>query len=221
MSLKIIKTEDGSHSLYNPELKETYHSSHGALTESKHVFIKMGLNFYVEEYVPKEIKIFEVGFGTGLNSLLAWQWAEEHKIKIVYHSIEQYPLEKEVVEEINYGELLGEQEKFTSLHYIEWDIQTELSSFFTLEKINAIWQEYQIGDKYQVIFYDAFAPSKQPEMWEEHLIKKCYKALDTPGILTTYCARGQFKRDLSAAGFEVQTLPGPPGKKEMVRGLRV
>lgn len=220
MNLKIIKTEDGSHSLYNMAMKETYHSSHGALTESRHVFIKHGLEFFADKDSPEEIKVFEVGFGTGLNALLAWKWAEEHQIKIIYHSIEQFPLDEEVTKDINYGKLLEEQEKFDSLHHAEWNREQGLSLFFLLKKIKAVWQDYEMETNYQVIFYDAFAPGKQPEMWEKQLLKKCYESLHTPGVFTTYCAKGQLKRDLAAIEFEVETLPGPPGKKEMVRGIK-
>lgn len=220
MSIWIIQTEDGSHSIYNAELKETYHSSNGALTESRHVFLKNGLEFYADNFSTAGIKLFEVGFGTGLNALLAWQWAEEKQIPIIYHSIEQFPLVQDLVKEINYGKILNEQEKLERLHAASWNDEQELSSVFKIKKINKCWPEYKMEESYSIIFYDAFAPSKQPEMWEMPLLEKCYNALNLPGILTTYCARGQFKRDLIALGFEVETLPGPPGKKEMVRGVK-
>lgn len=221
MSIKVITTDDGSHSLYNSELKETYHSSHGAITESQHVFVKHGIHFYYEENHPDQIKIFEVGFGTGLNALLSWHWADQNKVDVVYHSIEQYPIQEEIIKEINYGKLKGEQDKFILLHATKWEEEKRLSSFFTIKKVNAIWQEYLLNEPYNVVYYDAFAPSKQPEMWDRSLLEKCYKALTPKGIFTTYCAKGQLKRDLVSIGFEVETLPGPPGKKEMVRGVKV
>ena len=217
---RIIETSDGSHSIYLPFLKETYHSSHGAITESKHVFISAGLDYYLEKHNPDEIRIFEVGFGTGLNALLSLKWAEEKKVKITYHSIEQFPLGKEMFTTLNYGRLLGDEKSFLKLHEAVWDEEIQISEYFILKKIRSEWTGYKIPEAfYNVIYYDAFAPSKQPEMWSPELIIKCFNALPDGGILTTYCAQGQFKRNMTAAGFVLDVLPGPMGKKEMVRGL--
>lgn len=217
---RLIETSDGSHSIYLPWLRETYHSSHGAITESRHVFIKAGLDYYNDLYNPDQIKIFEVGFGTGLNALLSFQWSNTKNKKISYSSIEQYPLPEEISDKLNYGKLLnGEEVSLKKLHAAPWDQEVQVSETFILKKIKGEWKNYTAPEKdFNVIFYDAFAPSKQPDMWTADLIQKSYNMLTEKGILVTYCAQGQFKRDLKAAGFEVETIPGPPGKKEMVRG---
>lgn len=218
--VRLIETDDGSHSLYNPDLKETYHSTHGAINESTHVFIKNGIQKFYRQSGSNLIYIFEVGFGTGLNALLTWKWSEENKVKVVYHSIEEFPLGNNIIAKINYGEKLEMQPQFNLLHQSSWDKSVSLSEYFTLKKIKDSWNTYQSADSYDTIFYDAFAPSKQPDMWAEELIKKCYDHLSHQGTFVTYCAKGQLKRDLIKFGMNVETLPGPPGKKEMVRATK-
>lgn len=218
----IIDTSDGSHSIYIPALNETYHSSHGAVTESMHVFINAGLEGFFKQYKPKEIDVFEVGFGTGLNALLAILWADENKQKLNYHSIEQFPLAEEVYQKLNYGKLLKNEEIFLRIHQAAWDKEVLLNENFLIKKSGTSWNNYLLPDNsYDIIFYDAFAPGKQPEMWNFELLQKCYNGLKKNGLLVTYCAGGQFKRDLRSAGFTVETLSGPPGKKEMVRGRKI
>jgi tRNA U34 5-methylaminomethyl-2-thiouridine-forming methyltransferase MnmC len=218
----IIDTSDGSHSIYIPALNETYHSSHGAITESIHVFIKAGLNEYSQQFKPQEINVFEVGFGTGLNALLAMQWAAENKVKLNYHSIEQFPVAEEVYQKLNYGKLSGNKEAFLKIHQAAWDKEVPIAENFLIKKIYASWNDFALAEKaYQIVFYDAFAPGKQPEMWDIELLQKSYNGLKENGMLVSYCARGQFKRDLKSCGFVVETLPGPPGKKEMVRGRKI
>lgn len=218
----IIDTSDGSHSIYIPALNETYHSSHGAVTESLHVFIKAGLNEYFKQNDAQAITVFEVGFGTGLNALLSVQWAVENKVKVNYHSIEQSPVEEEVYSKLNYGKLLTSEEVFGVLHEAAWNEEVRINESFFLQKIHASWNDFLLQENfYQVLFYDAFAPGKQPEMWDLQLLQKCYSGLKEGGMLVSYCARGQFKRDLSSCGFQVETLPGPPGKKEMVRARKI
>ena len=218
----IIDTSDGSHSIFIPAMNETYHSSHGAITESLHVFIRAGVDEYRKLQTPGHIKIFEVGFGTGLNALLTLQWAEKTGVKIHYESIEQFPLQEDIREKLNYGRLLEDEHMYSLLNSAAWDEEVRLTENFTIRKINSSWQNYILPENYyQVIYYDAFAPGKQPEMWTPDLLRKCFDALTTNGLLVTYCASGRFKRDLISCGFEVETLPGPPGKKEMVRGRKV
>ncbi len=226
--VKIITTEDGSHSLYHEELKETYHSFHGALQESLHVFIEKGLRFWrTKEGLPNTVKIFEVGFGTGLNALLAAQFATENKVSISYTSLEPYPLDSSIVEQLNYsaqiqsgtGDVLNQI--FQKIHSAEWEKEIDINSYFQLTKHQTKLEEYSIGnDPFDVVFFDAFAPNKQAELWELNILQKCYSILNKSGVFTTYSAKGQLKRDLKAIGFEVETLPGPPGKKEMVRGVK-
>ena len=223
-NIKIITTEDGSHSLYNKILNETYHSFHGAIQESKHVFIKSGLDYLLEKG-KTEINVFEVGFGTGLNALLTAEWAEKNEIYISYDSIEAFPVSKEYTSQLNYTSVIkGEniQSWFDSLHDIPWDEQHKINNFFSFKKINGLMKEYPLPrDKYDVIFFDAFAPNKQPEMWELDILSKIYQSMMPGGAFVTYCAQGQLKRNLKSLNMEVETLTGPPGKKEMVRAIKI
>jgi tRNA U34 5-methylaminomethyl-2-thiouridine-forming methyltransferase MnmC len=225
--IKIITTEDGSHSLYHEGLKETYHSFHGALRESLHVFIDKGLRFWrTKEGLPDAVKIFEVGFGTGLNALLAAQFAMEHGIKVYYHTIEPFPLSDEIIGKLNYSKEInnGEyDELYKEIHTSPWEIVNALNNYFTIIKQKKTLQEtdLQTDTPFNIVFFDAFAPSKQAEMWDIELIKKCFNLLQTQGVFVTYSAKGQLKRDLKSVGFAVETVPGPPGKKEMVRGIKI
>jgi tRNA U34 5-methylaminomethyl-2-thiouridine-forming methyltransferase MnmC len=204
--LKIITTSDGSHSLLNTELDETYHSRHGALQESLHVFIKNGLDLCAKD----EVNVFEVGFGTGLNALLT---ALSNR-KVNYTTIEAFPLPEEI---------------FTLLNYEPRDLLLQLHrnhelriTNFKFKKHHATLQSISLWpNQFDVIYFDAFAPSKQPTMWEFPMIEKVCNALTPGGLFVTYCAKGQLKRDLKALGLNVETLPGPPGKKEMVRAKKV
>jgi tRNA U34 5-methylaminomethyl-2-thiouridine-forming methyltransferase MnmC len=207
--IKIIITEDGSHSLLNTELDETYHSKHGAVQESMHVFIRNGLEFFAKKSSKRPINILEVGFGTGLNALLS----VHSNIPVNYTAVEPHPLDEEIIRSLNYTpRALLEQ-----LHQkSEVTIQN-----LQLKKIYSPLQALTLDSVYDIIYFDAFAPSKQPDMWEFPVIEKVCNALTEGGIFVTYCAKGQLKRDLKSLGMEVETLPGPPGKKEMVRGLKL
>ncbi len=219
--IKLFITEDGSHSLQVPEMDETYHSSHGAIQESNHVFIKNGLEYWANNNIGKDLSIFEVGFGTGLNALLTLQKAEQLNVKINYTSIELYPLHSDLTNQLNYSEQLGlEKSIFNKLHTCNWHEHIDITSHFNLQKIKAPFQDKSTDSTFDIIFYDAFAPSKQAEMWDYALIEKCYNMLNPNGVFVTYSARGQLKRDLKQAGFSVESLQGPPGKFEMVRALK-
>jgi tRNA U34 5-methylaminomethyl-2-thiouridine-forming methyltransferase MnmC len=220
--LDIITTSDGSHSLFNKELNETYHSQHGAIQESIHVFINKGLKYFVEKFSPVSVSIFEVGFGTGLNALLTLQEAIHSKINFNYTTIEAFPLEKSVWSQLNYGDELSLSEEFKKIHEAEWDRAIDIFPNFKLLKLKTTLQEIPADFLFQnIIFFDAFAPSKQPEMWEMKILEKVVHFLTSNGIFVTYCAKGQLKRDLKSLGMHVETLTGPPGKKEMVRGLKI
>lgn len=223
-NIKIITTEDGSHSLYNAALNETYHSFHGAVQESKHVFLKSGLDYLLEKGYT-QINVFEVGLGTGLNALLSAQWSQKNEIYISYESIEAFPISKEQASELNYTSLIqGDniQKWFEIFHEITWNEELKITNFFSFKKIHDSLKEYPLTlDKYDVIFFDAFAPNKQPEMWELDILTKIYQSMRLGGAFVTYCAQGQLKRNLKSIGLEVETLSGPPGKKEMVRGIRL
>jgi tRNA U34 5-methylaminomethyl-2-thiouridine-forming methyltransferase MnmC len=220
--LQIITTGDGSHSLLNTALNETYHSVHGARRESVHVFIKHGLEYFLQKNLPDVVKIFEVGFGTGLNALLTASFAENQKRNIFYTSIEAFPLDEKISNQLNYPDSDQEKLLFQELHSGPWESDVHINTFFTLRKIKTTLQQIQLEENYfDVIFFDAFAPNKQPELWEIPILEKVCNALKTNGVFTTYCAKGQLKRDLKSLGLLVETLPGPPGKKEMVRALKI
>jgi tRNA U34 5-methylaminomethyl-2-thiouridine-forming methyltransferase MnmC len=214
---RLIITKDGSHSLLNEQLNETYHSVHGALQESRYVFIEQGLKFWLNEH-SSTASIFEVGFGTGLNALLTMEYVKSMNVQVSYTTIEAFPLSVEVWGQLNYAEAIGLPNEFQSLHNCEWNLIHQLITGFEFLKKKTTLQLLDIKPgQYDIIFYDAFAPSKQPEMWAIDLLAKVISGLLPGGIFVTYCAKGQLKRDLRQLGLTVETLPGPPGKKEMVR----
>lgn len=214
--IEIRKTGDGSHTLFVPELNEHYHSAFGAMQESMHVFIREGLNFFDNK---KSLSILEAGFGTGLNAWLTTLQAG-HRI-IRYHGVEAYPLDKKVTGQLNYPELMADTEKqslFHQLHEAAWNRETQITENFFLTKTHAKLQDIDLpAATYDLVYYDAFAPDVQPELWTQEIFEKIYMALKPGGILVTYSSKGLVKQNLRAAGFTVKRLPGPPGKKHMVR----
>ena len=220
MKVDLFITEDGSSSLRVPELDETYHSSHGAIQESKHVFIGAGLVPLLNSKNP--IRIFEVGFGTGLNAFLTLIEAQKSGVAVEYLGIEKYPVAEDLVSELNYPELLNEDgDAFLSLHNCQWNIRNQISPEFEIEKLKGSLLEFEEKKSVNLIYFDAFGPDKQPEMWSLDILKKCYEMLEFGGIFVTYSAKGQLKRDLKAIGFKVETLPGPPGKFQMTRAIKL
>lgn len=221
-NIKVIETGDGSSTLYNKALNETYHSSHGALTESIHVFIQAGFEAVIEH--AKNINILEIGFGTGLNAILTLQEAlKRPDCNIVYTSLEPYPVEASVINNLNYKSLLDEQlhPYFDKLHEAEWDTNIELLPNFILHKANTRLEDFVSQNSFfNLVYFDAFAPSKQPDMWTVENMSKCFELSQDNSLLVSYCANGQFKRNLKAAGFEVEKYPGPPGKREMTRAKK-
>lgn len=219
---QFLITEDGSHTIFLPELNETYHSTHGAIRESQYVFVEKGLD-RIAQSGKKKINIFEVGFGTGLNALLSLQYSEQRQIEVNYQSIEAYPLALEDISKLNYArQIEGNtvEEKFSKLHESAWNQWVHFSEYFHLKKMKGLLQELKMDEQVDVCFFDAFAPSKQAEMWELPILEKIYDFLVVGGVFVTYCAKGQLKRDLKNLGFKVESLPGPPGKKEMVRATK-
>ncbi|MBD8489607.1 tRNA (5-methylaminomethyl-2-thiouridine)(34)-methyltransferase MnmD [Echinicola sp. CAU 1574] len=223
--IKLIETEDGSHSLYVPDLNETYHSFHGAYRESIHVFFLYGLDHWFTHHPHQQpVRVFEVGFGTGLNAWLALVWAEQNKLPLLYHTIEPFPVPEDIYTQLNYTsideDLSHFQGQFHRLHKAPWNQGGALTEYFNMKKDQATLEEVQLYPT-DVVFFDAFAPSKQPELWSKELLKKVVDALNPGGVFVTYCAKGQLKRDLTNLGLHVETLPGPPGKKEMVRATKI
>ena len=222
MNLKIIQTSDGSDTIYNSELNETYHSLHGSINESNVVYIKNGIEFYLDQKRKKNIKVLEIGFGTGLNFLLTHIFLEKRKEKILYHTLEPFPLPNDIIKRLNYVKKIGEQylKTFELSHSEEPDKIIDITEKIKFIKSKTSLEDIKLKDNYDIIFYDAFAPSKQPSMWERKNLEKIYAHMNHDSVLVTYCSSGQFKRDLKSIGFKVDVLPGPKGKKEMVRAIK-
>jgi tRNA U34 5-methylaminomethyl-2-thiouridine-forming methyltransferase MnmC len=221
MKREVITTADGSRTIFIPEMEENYHSGHGALQEAIHVFIKNGLSFFKD---TEEISVFEMGFGTGLNAFLSLIEAEKNQLKVNYVGIEAFPVDELMAMELNYTELVGQdyQGIFQSMHQLPWGINHRLTSNFSFRKIcSKIEDHIPESERFDLIYFDAFGPRAQHDMWDPSILVKMHKMLKPGGILVTYCAKGQVKRDLKSIGFRVETLPGPPGKREMTRGLKI
>lgn len=221
MKREVILTADGSKTIFIPEMDENYHSMHGAFQEAMHVFIQSGLRYLTQK---QDITIFEIGFGTGLNALLSMVEAENSKRKINYVGIEAFPVESELIAEIEYEKRVDDKfrESFSFMHSSKWNEKHELSSNFSFTKIHSKIQDYQpTSSSADVVFFDAFGPRKQSEMWSQSVLEQMYTILKPNGFLVTYCAQGQVKRDLKSVGFTVEVLPGPPGKREMTRAFKL
>lgn len=220
MKLEIRHSADGSATFYIPEMNEHYHSLNGAFTESKHVFIEKGFNFIHSDNPV----VLEIGFGTGLNALLTAHYAAIHNKKVVYMAIDKYPLAEPLITQLNYETLIPEERRFLfkCIHDSLWNAPVQITSEFQLLKIEAdiTSHDWIPPAGYNLVYFDAFGPDKQPEMWELNIFTKIYEHLQPNGILVTYSAKGEVRRRLMAAGFNVERLPGPPGKKEMLRAIK-
>lgn len=217
--IQIEQTADGSQTLFVPELNEHYHSVKGALTESEHIFIQMGLKHSSVE-APH---VLEIGFGTGLNAFLTLLTADTDQRNIHYTTLERYPVTPALIEQLTYPELICPERKddFQALHQAAWNTDVQITPYFTLHKVETDFTSYTFPATYDVIYFDAFAPEKQPEMWTQSLFDTLCQQLNPQGILTTYCAKGAVRRMLQAAGFTVERLPGPPGgKREILRATK-
>lgn len=217
--IQIEQTADGSQTLFVPELNEHYHSVKGALTESEHIFIQKGLKHSSVE-APH---VLEIGFGTGLNAFLTLLTADTDQRNIHYTTLERYPVTPALIEQLTYPELICPERKddFQALHQAAWNTDVQLTPYFTLHKVETDFTSYTFPATYDVIYFDAFAPEKQPEMWTQSLFDTLCQQLNPQGILTTYCAKGAVRRMLQAAGFTVERLPGPPGgKREILRATK-
>ena len=218
MNLITKITGDGSHTLFVPELNEHYHSIHGAINESVHVYIEAGL----KHIHTSDISVFEIGFGTGLNAYLTLLFAMENKCKINYTAIELFPLDMNIVTGLNYSSCLKKENvSFLQLHKAQWNKKVIINDYFTMYKIKADLTEYKFFEKASLIYFDAFGPEKQPELWKECILKKVTDILNPDGIFVTYSAKGIIKRILKSLSLKVETIPGPKGKKEMIRAIKI
>jgi tRNA U34 5-methylaminomethyl-2-thiouridine-forming methyltransferase MnmC len=220
----VVETADGSHSLYVPAFAEHYHSTHGALQESRHVFIDAGFRYILKNIARRPLRILEMGFGTGLNAWLTLLEAERNAVDVYYEAIEKYPLPQDIVAQLNYGQLLPSAHLcFARLHQSPWALPGEvgspavLSPHFTLSKRPADLRDYRPTRPFDLIYFDAFAPAVQPELWTDSIFKKLYDGLADGGALVTYSSKGTVKTALRKAGFSVARLPGAAGKRHMLR----
>ncbi|MCA9400141.1 MAG: tRNA (5-methylaminomethyl-2-thiouridine)(34)-methyltransferase MnmD [Candidatus Omnitrophica bacterium] len=217
MALKVIQTADGSSSLFHEGFQDHYHSIHGALQESTHVFIRQGL----DHISKKNISLLEVGFGTGLNAYLTAVYAGEKRVH--YTAIEKFPLADDTLHELNFPRLSGlkeHQDLFFRLHRASWDRDVDLQVHFTIRKVFADVTRYCFDRMFDLVYFDAFAPEKQPDMWGQRIFEKIFAAMHPGGILVTYTSKGTVKRILQACGFIVEKIPGPPGKRHMLRAVK-
>ena len=221
---KIITTADGSTTIYLPDWNEQYHSRHGAIQEAEHVFIKMGLEYWRNSHSAKEISILEIGFGTGLNALVTWKVTRDMKIEVDYTGIEAYPVSSDEIENLNYAALInkkGAAHFFKEIHCSPWEQRSKISNGFSLVKKKLFFQDIAFTETFDLVYFDAFGAQVQPELWTVEIFKKMYYALKITGVLVTYSAKGSVRRALIEVGFKVERVPGPPGKREMLRATKI
>jgi tRNA U34 5-methylaminomethyl-2-thiouridine-forming methyltransferase MnmC len=217
---KVIITADGSSTIHLPEWNEQYHSKHGAIQEAKHVFIKSGLSLFSNS----EIDILEIGFGTGLNTFITFLEAPKLNLTINYVGVDAYPVASEEIKKLNYVSELDANNNntvFSTIHQQEWEIKNKISSIFNLTKREQFFNEINDKNKFNLIYFDAFGARVQPKLWTEDIFKLMYAALKKDGVLVTYSAKGSVRRAMQSVGFTVERLPGPPGKREMLRATKL
>ncbi len=220
MKREIIITSDGSTTIYLPEWNEQYHSKHGAIQEAYHVFIKNGLDCFKAK---TKVSILEIGFGTGLNCFVTYLEAHQKDLNIDYTGVDAYPVKQEEIKKLNYVTVLkaeNKQQIFNKMHSLLWNKKHQLSINFSLIKKEQFFEDINEIDKFDLIYFDAFGARVQPEHWTESIFKKMYQALKQNGILVTYSAKGSVRRAMQKVGFTVERLPGPPGKREMLRATK-
>lgn len=224
MERKIIKTGDGSVTIHLTEWDEQYHSKHGAVQEARHVFLKMGLHYLHETQKIRKLSILEIGFGTGLNAFLTLLEAEKLDLNINYTGIEAYPVSSEEIKQLNYPEAAQAIEfssEFQNMHEIRWEESSMISSKFQLTKKQMKFEQITDENIFDLIFFDAFGARVQPDLWTEEIFDIMFRALKQNGVLVTYAAKGSVRRAMISCGFQVEKLPGPPGKREMLRAVKV
>ncbi len=218
MKRELRITEDGSHTIFVPELDEPYHSIHGARQESDHVFLKHGLRTIRKD----SIRILDVGFGTGLNALLTFAETDHKGQKVYYHTVEKYPLNEQEYQAINFEKIIAgvSPGSLISLHAAKWEKPVSISPDFTLYKEHADFRSMKPEGPFDLVYYDAFDPKKQPHLWSKEIFCMISRLVNPGGILVTYTCKGSVRRALISCDFEVEKVPGPPGKREMIRAVR-
>lgn len=217
---RIFETQDGSHSIFSESFGVSYHSRYGAIQESNHVFIQSGLFYRMPG--ARQLSVLEIGFGTGLNALLTLREAAKRQLPVYYEAVEAYPISVEEAKQLNYPHIIDPAlaDTFALLHEGPWEEEQQLNPYFVFRKTLKRFEQVAYRDAFDVIYFDAFAPGAQPELWEEEVLGKMFDALKSNGVLTTYCAKGAVKRKLKSLGFVVEALKGPPGKREMTRAVK-
>jgi len=218
-----IKTQDGSFTFKIDDLKETYHSKSGAITESNFVYIEAGLNYWFKQYPKSPCHVLELGYGTGLMSYLSFLESEKKKLNVDYVSLEAYPLTEEQLKSLGYTSFfkdISPKINFDTFSCLKWGTPQKLSQHFSFIKHKIHFENFEANTFFDLIYYDAFGSHAQPELWEPQWMKKCFKLLNPGGIWVSYCAKGSVRRGLEEAGFQVSRLPGPPGKREMLRAVK-
>ena len=220
MKRQIVLTADGSTTIHLPDWNEQYHSKHGAIQEAYHVFIKHGL----EAVSKSAINMLEIGFGTGLNCFITLLEAEKKGLEIDYVGVDAYPVNNDEIKQLNYVSLLKFSDKqglFDAIHTISWEEKHQLATHFKLTKRKQLFQDVNDDKAFDLIYFDAFGAEHQPELWTAIIFAKMFTSLKLNGILVTYSAKGSVRRAMQEVGFEVERLPGPPGKREMLRAKKI
>lgn len=224
---EIIPTEDGSSTLYVPQLDEHYHSVHGAIQESRHIFLHAGMEYFLETFLERvtsssPLHILEAGFGTGLNAYLTLIRAGELQCPVCYHTIEKYPLTTEEISRLNYPENIGFPHSglFYQLHDCPWEKEQQITSDFRFCKHRQDFREIHFPEQFHLVYFDAFNPDVQPHLWTTEVFTRFYRAMLPESLLVTYCVKGIVKQALRTVGFTLKRLPGPPGKREMLRAKK-
>lgn len=216
-NMKLLETEDGSHTLINEGLQISYHSKYGAIQESKHTFINTGLDYYVEQSNATTVNIFELGFGTGLNALLSMEYAAKNNVTINYHTVETDTVDAGTWQQLNYGTLLKLQHEFTTMHEADWGKKESYWPNFYINKHQIKFQEWVTSEKFDLVFYHPFTPNAQPELWTVEMFEKLTTMLNKNAVLVTFCCKSEVQRILRDLGFAVELPEGPPGKREILR----
>lgn len=223
MKRQIIETADGSMTIFLPDWNEHYHSKHGAVQEARHVFIRSGFHHFCKRNSHKKISILEIGFGTGLNAYLTLLEAAKVNLNIDYIGIEAYPVNLDEIKALNYPKVIigqDQDELFDSIHSVDWELKHQITERFGITKRQQFFKDIDEVETYDLIYFDAFGPRVQPELWTEDILNIMYKALRPKGVLVTYSAKGSVRRSMQQVGLSVERLPGPPGKREMLRACK-
>lgn len=217
--VSLLLTADGSHTAVNRTLGKTYHSIHGAVQESERVYMDLGLRAAIAQFSDEPLHVFEMGLGTGLNALLTLREAESRGRSVYYVAIDAFPLALADARQLNYDQQLGTA-YLQALHEAPWQEPVRISPFFTLTKLAGTVQDLRLDERFHLIYFDAFAPTAQPELWEPAILGKMAGLLLPGGILTTYCSKSNVQRNLRAGGFRVEKHAGPLNKREVIRAIR-